>query len=298
MASCPNCGQKLKLTNLSQFCPVCGVNMRYVNFEENFYREAKYAELAQAQVRVKFRRFKGAFVGSRLTIIRLCAALLPILALLVPTGGFQIRLPFYESNIGFGLFGLISLFTGCDLGYVLGMAGSGSFGDAFHWLRIALFSYLAVAVFAVIVLLATLLCFLSIKNMQKIISVLAGIGAAACIVSLVLIFIFAGKYDDTALVSGKSGFGMILSMIAFIAVIAVNMLLDKKGVPVEYGEGMEERARLYEELKAGKIDLDRLPQPVIETEETRKIDEEIAKEKEEYRKYHEKEATEHGESGD
>ena len=64
MANCPKCGHKLRLTDLSQFCPACGVNMRFVNFEENFYREAKYAELAQAQVRVKFRRFKGAFIGS------------------------------------------------------------------------------------------------------------------------------------------------------------------------------------------------------------------------------------------
>ena len=39
------------------------------------------------------------------------------------------------------------------------------------------------------------------------------------------------------------------------AVIAVNMILDKKGVPVVYAEGMEERAALYKELKAGKIDL-------------------------------------------
>ena len=79
MANCPKCGHKLKLTDLSQFCPACGVNMRFVGFEENFYREAKYAELSQANVKVKFNRFKAAFVGSKLTIVRLCFALLPVL---------------------------------------------------------------------------------------------------------------------------------------------------------------------------------------------------------------------------
>lgn len=296
MANCPNCGKKLKLTDLSQFCPACGVNMRFVNFEENFYREAKYAELAQAQVRVKFRRFKGAFVGSRLTIVRLCISLLPLLTLLIPSGAFLLKLPFYENKIDFGVFGLISLFTGGDLGYVLGMTGSGFAGAAFTSLRTALFSYLAVAFFGVAVLLASLLCFLSIKNMQKVISGIAGVGAAVTIAAEALILRFASVYAGSPVVSGKFGFGLLVTEAAFIAVIAVNMLLNKKGVPVEYGEGMEERARLYKELKAGKIDLDALPQPVVPTEETKKIDEEIAKEKEEYRKAHGEEADGNGES--
>ena len=296
MAHCPKCGTKLKLTDISQFCPSCGVNMRFVNFEENFYREAKYAELAQAQVRVKFRRFKGAFVGSRLTIVRLCISLLPLLTFLIPSGAFLLKLPFYENRIDFGIFGLIALFTGGDLGYVLGMTGSGLVGAAFSSLRTAVVSYLAVVFFAVAVLLASLLCFISIKNMQKIISAIAGLGAAATIVSEALILRFASVYASSPVVSGKSGFGLLVTVAAFIAVIIVNLLLDKKGVPVEYGEGMEERARLYRELKAGRIDLDSLPQPVVPTEETKKIDEEIAKEKEEYRKAHGEEADGNGES--
>jgi len=295
MANCPNCGRKLNLTNLSQFCPECGVNMRFVNFEENFFAEAKYAELSQAGVRVKFRRFKGAFIGSKLTIIRLCAALLPILALLIPSGGYTLKLPFYESGVDFGVFGLISLFTGSDFSYLLGMTGSDFSGEAFTGLRTALFSYLAVAFMAVAVLLATLLCFVSINKMQKVISAIAGAGAAVSVASLIIIAVFASKYKDSPVVSVSFGFGLIASVIAFIAVIVINLTLDKKGVPVEYGEGMEERARLYKELKAGRIKLEDLPQPVIETAETRKIDEEIAKEKEDYRKAHEKEAGSDGE---
>ena len=38
---------------------------------------------------------------------------------------------------------------------------------------------------------------------------------------------------------------------AFAAVIVINILLDRKGIPVEYAEGMEERARLYKEPTTG-----------------------------------------------
>ena len=297
MANCPKCGHKLKLTDLSQFCPACGVNMRFVGFEENFYREAKYAELSQANVKVKFKRFKAAFVGSKLTIVRLCAALLPVLALLVPNGWFALALPFYEKKIAFSLPGLVSLFTGGgDFGYVMQMTGSELSGTAFVTLQTALFGYLAAAAFAVFTLLATVLCFLSIKNMQKIISVFAGLGAIVSVAALILIAVF-GKPDvaDTiGILSGKGGAGLLVAVVAFAAVIVVNLLLDKKGIPVEYAEGMEERARLYKELKVGKLDLDKLPQPIVETAETRKIDEEIAKEQEDYRKAHEKEANQDG----
>ena len=297
MAKCPSCGHKLKLTDLSQFCPACGVNMRFVNFEENFYREAKYAELAQAGVKVKFRRFKAAFIGSRLTIIRLCAALLPVLALLVPNGSFTLMLPFYEKKIDFSIMGLVSLFTGGDFGYVMQMAGSQRVGAAFAALKMALFGYLAVAAFAVFVLLASVLCFISIKNMQKVISVFACLGAAASVAALALIAVF-GKVPDTAdsigILTGKGGFGLIAAIVAFAAVAVINLCLDKEGIPVEYAEGMEERARLYKELKAGKLDLDKLPQPIVETAETRKIDEEIAQERADYRKAHEKEVNQDG----
>lgn len=295
MANCPKCGHKLRLTDLSQFCPECGVNMRFVGFEENFYREAKYAELAQANVKVKFKRFKAAFLGSKLTIVRLCFALLPVLALLVPNGSFSLALPFYEKKIDFGLLGLVSLFTGGnDFGYVTQMPGSELAGSQFAALRTALFGYLAATAFAVFVLLATVLCFLSIKNMQKVISGIACAGAVVSVVAMILIGVFAKTENAVGILTGKGGIGLLVAVVAFAAVIAVNLLLDKKGIPVEYAEGMEERARLYKELKAGNLDLDKLPQPIVETAETRKIDEEIAKEQEDYRKAHEKEANQDG----
>ena len=42
------------------------------------------------------------------------------------------------------------------------------------------------------------------------------------------------------------------------------------------------RTEIYKKVKKGEINIDDLPQPVIETEETRKIEEEIRKEEEEH----------------
>ena len=284
MANCPNCGKKLTLLNVSQFCPHCGANMRFINFEENFYREAKYAELAQANVKAKIKRFKGAFIGSKLTIARLAAAFLPLIALLLPNGGFSLKLPLVEAGADFGLLGLISLFTGSGLSYVLDMTGSEVFGAGFAALRTALFSYAAVAVMAALVLLSTVLCFLSIKKMQKAIAAFACLGAVTSVVSMAFISAFAKASQASAMIDGRAGFGLIAAVVMFLAAAAVNLILDKKGVPVEYEEGMTERAEIYRKLRRGEVKLEDLPQPVVETEATRLLEAKIAAEEENYKK--------------
>ncbi len=263
--------------------------MRFVNFEENFYKEAKQAELSQANMHVKIKRLKASFVGSKLIIARLVVMLLPLVSLLVANGAFTISLPFSEKTTAFGALGVYALFTGGDLNYILQMRASDFAGAAFSALFSALASYLAVAVFCVLVLLLTILCFISIKNMQKIITVFAALGVVASVAAMILISAFVKKAADAAILSGTNGFGLIITMIAFMIVIVINILIDRKGIPVEYGEGMLKRVEIFKQVKAGKINIDDLPQPVVETEETRKIDEEIAKEEENYRRKHGKE---------
>lgn len=285
MANCPKCGRHLKLTDISQYCPGCGVNMRFYGFEQNFYTEAKKAELTQAGYHVKIRRLKAAFLGSKLTIARLIVVLLPVAALLIPSGSYSFTLPLKTASADFSILGFIGLFTGSDLGYIGTMKNSELFGSQFSALQTAVFGYMSVAVIAVIALLLTILCFISYKNMQKIIAVTAALGIADCIAAYILIASFAKKASGGFL-SGKAGFGMFVEMLMFAVVFAVNFLLIKKGIPVEYDEGMLERVEIYKKVKAGEIDLDDLPQPVVETAETRKIDEEIAKEEEAFRKKH------------
>lgn len=286
MANCPKCGRHLKVTDISQFCPGCGVNMRFYGFEENFYKEAKIAELSQAGYHVKIRNLKAAFIGSKLAIARLIVMLLPAAALLIPAGSYTFSLPLKEVTVDFGIMGFITLFTGGDLGFIGSMTGSDLVGKDFSALQTAVFAFASVAVFAVLVLLLSILCFISYKNMQKIIAVTAAIGIADSAAAMVLISSFAKKCTSGLFVSGKSGFGLIVVMLMFAVVFVVNFLLWKKGIPVEYDEGMLERVAIYKKVKSGEVKLEDLPQPVVETAETRKIDEEIAKEEEAYRQKH------------
>ena len=292
MARCPKCNARLHIYNVSQFCPKCGINMRYVNFEENFLREAKIAELTQATVHVKLRRLKAAFVGGKLQILRLVVMLLPIAALLIPNGRFTIDLPYYSHSVPFSVLGLYSLFTNGDFDYINTMCSSELFGEAFQELRAAIFLYAVPALFAVITFLTSVLCFISIKNMQKVICGAAACGALSCIASMVLIGRLSSTFSDSALLSASNGFGLIAAVLMFGVVITVNALIQKKGIRVEYDEGMEERVAIYRKYKRGEVKIDDLPQPVVETEATRKIDEEIAKEEALFREKASKEEVE------
>lgn len=278
MAKCPKCGKKLSIFDISQFCPGCGVNMRFYNFEENFIREAKYAELSQAGLKVKLRNLKYSFSGSKLVTAKLIVMLLPLLSLLIPSGNITISLPFTSSEASFGLLGIVNIVTGGSLNYILEMCSSSVAGAEFSALRNALFAFVAVALCCVFSFVFSIFGFISIKNMQKLATVTAGLGIISSAVTLALIGMFNSAAAESIILSGSFGIGLIVTILMFVAVFTVNLLLWKKGIHPVYDEGVEERVRIYKEVKAGRINIDDLPQPVVETEATRKIDEEIAKE--------------------
>lgn len=283
MAKCPKCGRKLHLYNVSQFCPDCGVNMRFYGFERTFYREAKMAELSQAGVHIWIRRLKASFIGTKLCIARLVVMLLPVAALLAPNGSFSVTMPFKTMNYAFGALGIYGMFTDGGFNFINGMTASELFGADFSAVRTALFIYASVALFGVFVLLLSVLCFLSYKNMQKVICVFASLGFADSIAAMLVVNGLSGRLDGSPVLSASKGFGLLAAAAMFAAVFAVNLMLCIKGIPVEYAEGMVERAKIYKDVKAGRVNIDDLPQPVVETEETRKIDAEIAKEEEAHR---------------
>ncbi len=292
MAKCPKCGQKLKIWNVSQFCPKCGINMRFYGFEEKFYRDAKNAELAHAAFHIKVRHFKGALIGSKLMIARLALAFLPVIVLLLPAGNFHFEMPFKSADFSAGLLGVVNLVMGTDLSFILGMGGSSLAGAEFGAVTNALISYAVAVIFALGVLLSSILGFLSIKNMQKVICGFCTGGILASIAAQVVMYVSLGALNDSVMLTGKAGFGLYLLIIAFAIVFAVNFKIHKQGVPVVYDEGMVERAAIYKKVKAGEVNINDLPQPVVETEATRKIEEKIKTEEENVQKALEERARE------
>ncbi|MBQ7579877.1 MAG: zinc ribbon domain-containing protein [Clostridia bacterium] len=278
MTHCPKCGQKLHLYNVSQFCPNCKVNLRFCNFEENFYREAKEAELNLARMHVKLRHMKVAFIGSKLAIARLIAVVLPIVAIvLFSAGSLGINLPFFRSTIALKGIDLYNAFNEGSIAYILKMSSSSLAAEQFAAARNILFCYAAAVLFAVFVLVLTILCFISYKNMPKITAVVAGVGAVVSVVMQLVISSLAGSISGGLVISASSSFGLYI-LAAALAVVAVsNALLIKFKPKVEYEEGDWERYQILLKVKSGEIDFDSLPQPIVETEETRQIEEEIAK---------------------
>lgn len=285
MANCPKCGHKLHLYNISQFCPTCGVNLCFYGFEERFYHEAKLAELTQAGVHIKIRRLKAAFIGSKLTILRLVAMLLPLVSLLLPTVTATICLPFKTETVPLSALGLYNAFSGKDLTYILDMTASDFTGTVFAGFEKTMLFYLAPVLLAVLVLLSSILCFISYKNMQKITCILAALGMGASAVVEVIARQFVAGCSGTVL-HAVNGYGMFLTGAMFAFAFVINLLLWIKGIPVEYGEGMLERTEIYKKVKKGEIDLDSLPQPVVETAATRAIEEEIAKQGDSFNQAH------------
>ncbi|MBR5410070.1 MAG: zinc ribbon domain-containing protein [Clostridia bacterium] len=279
MNQCPKCGKRLRLINVSQFCPRCGVNLRFYGFRETFEREAKQAELSQAAVHVKIKRLKAALVGSPLAIARLCVMILPLVSLLVPAGAFGLKTPMLGGEYALSPLGLFGAFTDGRVNALLTLANDPIAGADVTALRNAVFVYLVPAVFALLTIVTTLLCFVSIRRMQKVICTVSGLGFLSALVSMLFSFFTDTKLRESPYAAFDAGVGLLACMLAFAVVFAINFMLESRGFDPDYAEGMLERTAIWHDVKAGKIKLEDLPQPVVETEETRKIEREIEKQK-------------------
>ncbi len=277
MSACQNCGKKLHIFHWKQHCPHCGINLRFYGFNEQFERDAKMAELSLAGAHVKLRIIKSAFLGGRLAKARLAVTLLPIIALLLPAAKIQVTLPFFTDKLSLGLPGLIGIVNGGALNLISSFATNSLGGEAFASLKTLILAFAVTVVSALLVFLLTALSFISVKKMAAILCTFAGLGAVSSIAAIVLSFSFkkAAQASPNGMLSGAPSFGLFIAVAAFAAVAAVNFLIAKKGLPVTFEEGALERAEIAKKVKRGEINIDDLPQPVVETAETRALDEEI-----------------------
>lgn len=281
MSNCPKCGKKLRIIDWKQDCPHCGTNLMFYGFEERFYTDAKKAEMGFARVNVALRKLKTAFVGNNVAIARLAMSILPVLMLLIPVSNVSITLPFLSKTVSLGIIGLYSMFAGGDFSFIFEMAGSEILGSALSSFRLALFAEMATVLFAVLVLLCTILCFVSINKMAKIICTMCVLGTVSAVLTVIWSNSFIRIAHETVpnLLSGSIKIGAIFAVIGFAAVFVVNLIVVIKGIEIVYEEGDFERAEIYKKVRKGEIRLEDLPQPVVETAATRAIEAKIADEK-------------------
>ena len=297
MAVCPKCNEKIPIYHIGQLCPHCKVNLRFYDFDKKFYHDAKKAELSLANVSIFIAHAKANYIGSKPAIIRLCTMILPLLSLLVPYANANISQPFYEGKLSLSALGLFNAFSDGSLNYIMAMKSGGPDRIAFSALFAAVAGIAAAALIAVLIFLLTVLSIISIRKMPKVLCIFSMLGVAATVAAAVLCFRFprVAQLSDGVILSGRVSFGYIVSIIAFAVVFIVNLFIIKKGLNVVYKEGDLERKEIAKKVKRGEINIDDLPQPIVETEETRLIDKEIKQQQE---LYHKKESDITDEGGD
>lgn len=261
LANCPKCNHKLRLIDWKPECPNCGVNVAYYNFEEQFYIDAKGAEMDVAKIRVKWARVKAAFIGGKLPFARLSLSLLPLIAMLFSFGSLKIVIPLFEKKMPFSLIGLYSFFTDGTLNFLTALKSSEIVGIYVKHAVNIFFVLTAVAGLALLVFFLELLCFVSVKKMTVIMAAISALGILAAAWSIIAVNNFSKVTASEIFTVGKGsgGFAVIL---AFALMFGLNIAVAKKGIKIHYMEGDLYRIEIGKKLKRKEITLDEIPQPV------------------------------------
>ena len=253
MANCPKCGYKLRMIDVKAECPKCGVNLLYYNQQERLALDADKAEEEHIKFQPKIDRIKFAFVGTKLSIVRLISLLIPIGVMFLPLVNVNVNMPWNTidkdisilnivmdviMNLKFDI--LIDMITGSDL------------------MRVAFIFYAAAIIF---ILLAAFFAILNIpfdavscspKGFKRNIT-LSTCGIIFTVLSIISFCVFNSQLSKVfgAIYSGGLGIGSFLVILGFVIIIVINILIKKKNVPVKYtdvSEYVERIARRKEEI--------------------------------------------------
>lgn len=276
MSKCPKCGADIPVYSLSQNCKQCGVNLRFFNFEENFIRDAKESELARAGMNIFIAKLRASTVGSGLTIARMVLIFLPVLSVLAPVSTMFFRLPLATEGVSLNATGLYSAFSGGYPAYISGMLSSEISGRFFVLALAAILCFALNFLICFIAGLITLMnCFGFEKSVRRNI-IWESTGLAFLIASIVLSAVIHFTAPAASVVTCSLSPLSAVCVVSYIPVIAVNVLIGRKGYNLVSKEGDAERAEIYAKVKSGEINIDDLPFPVVETDETRAVEEKIA----------------------
>ena len=272
MANCPKCGHKLSIFNVSQYCPKCGVNIMYANFEPQFQKDRRIAEMSLAGFHINVEKFKSAFVSGLPQKLKIAAAFLPLAAVVIPFGSLGVNTPIYSDSVSFGAIDLVySAFFGGDLfSRVSTLAGTEPFGGIASLASGLMLCFLAAAAFAALILVDELICFIGNKKSSIAMAVFGVGGIASLCAAAATAFQLknaCAEYGDIFTCSVNPLF--IAGIVLFAATVFV-ALWNLKNPPVRnYQPEDVLRDEYRKKYKAGKIALLDIPAPIAETESER-----------------------------
>ncbi len=242
MANCPKCGYKLRMIDVKAECPKCGVNLLYYNQQERLAEDADKAEEEYIKLQPKIDRVKFSLVGTKLSIVRIILIFLPIGMLFLPLANIKVEMPYNTIDTGVSI---LNLAMDVMAKFEFSILGAISIPAMICYF----ISILGIFVAAVIALVSFGFDFVSCapsgKGFKRNIR-LACIGIGAVVVSIVSFFIFNAQLESMygAMYSGSIGIGAFLAIIAYFAVIGINVLIKKQNVPVKYKDISEYEERI------------------------------------------------------
>ena len=247
MANCPKCGYKLRMIDIKAECPKCGVNLLYYNHQERLSLDADKAEEEYINFQPKIDRVKFAFVGTKLSVLRLILLFVPIGMLFLPLAHIKADLPLHTIDTNVSILNIvmdvIAKFDFDILGIVPMVAMICYF--------VSILGVLVSAVFAILnIPFVSVSC--SPKGFKRNVT-LSTCGIVFSVISIIAFFVFNSQLSAQfgAMYSGNIGIGSFLVIVGFLAIIGVNVLIKKKNVPVKYkdvSEYVERIARRKAEL--------------------------------------------------
>lgn len=296
MAECPKCHKKLKLTNVSQYCPGCGINIMYANFEPQFEKDRRTSEMSLAAFRVGLAKFKSNYVAGRLRKVKILLALLPVAALFIPLGKLDLSLPLYGESLSYNVLDLFygAFFESGLFSRASQVANLPVFGELSAALKMLIIAYAIPSASAVIILLDELLCFIGNKKssiIMFIFSVLGFVGSIFAGIEAGAVTKAAANFGELVTAESNIIFA-VLAAILFIPAAVIAILALKH--PAEYPVSNEDKLRMEyrEKYRKGQIELLDIPAPIAETEEEKKEREKLIREA-----YHMADAGEESDNG-
>ena len=257
MANCPKCGYKLRMIDIKAECPKCGVNLMYYNHQERLAEDADKAEEEHIRMQPKIDRIKFAFIGTKLSIVRLISLFIPIGMMFLPLAHITVNAPFKSIDTDISVLNIVmDVIMEMDFGIIFDMiAGSDLTRIAFITYLLSMVFLLVAAVFAILnIPFDSVSC--SPKGFKRNIT-LSSCGIAFTVLSIISFLVFNSQLSSTfgAIYSGSLSFGSFLVILGFVAIIVVNILIKKQNVPVkykdlsEYIERMERRKAEIAEME-------------------------------------------------
>lgn len=284
MATCPNCGRKLKWYEIKAECKSCGVSIPNYNWEGRLEEDAERAEKKSASFHRSLNMFTYSMWGTKHRLARLIIAFLVIIAFIVPWFGFRSD----ESTISVGIVGglsggkslidFFSSFFGNTDVYFTNMGFEGHSGPVTYICLGVLFMALCLLMF---VISFFMILIRSQHPKTKVMIVFDVLGIAMSVVSVILFSLAAkSSADYTAFTLGEMSFynmsGQIMwgyfVALALFAISLVTNILVLKAPAKTHDELMDE----YLVKKAEKEEKERLAE--IKKEEERLEEEKKAAE--------------------